>query len=142
MTIQMRPYRGDPADQLRIAGIVAAQPANCRHLVDFPWRLSCPETTNGLNAALPRITSARLPHTSQRVFAAVPMSSLWAGTCDRALRHPAEYQRASDHRAARGSWPRTRSVTVQQCGVSSVLPVGSILRTATGHGHGPAGRTP
>lgn len=52
MPIQMRPYHGDPADQLRIAGIVAAQPANCRHLADFPWRLSCPETTNGLNAAI------------------------------------------------------------------------------------------
>lgn len=50
MTIQMRPYRGDPADQLCIAGILAARPASCRHLADFPWRLSWPESTNGLTA--------------------------------------------------------------------------------------------
>jgi hypothetical protein len=56
-----RPYRGDAADDRLIAALLAAQPAGARHLIDQPWRLSCPDTQSGRFARLWQVRGGTLP---------------------------------------------------------------------------------
>jgi ribosomal protein S18 acetylase RimI-like enzyme len=52
MAVQERPYCGQPADDLLIAGLLDAQPEHARHLADQPWRLSSPDAQSGRYARL------------------------------------------------------------------------------------------
>lgn len=51
MPITMRPYR-DATDLTAIATLIQTQPLQCRHVIDFPWRLSSPALYTGRDAQL------------------------------------------------------------------------------------------
>ena len=50
MTITRHPYRGE-ADMPRILNLISSMPFSCRHVIDFPWRLSSPAINEGRDAA-------------------------------------------------------------------------------------------
>lgn len=50
MTITRHPFRGE-ADMPRILDLIHSMPLSCRHVIDFPWRLSSPAINEGRDAA-------------------------------------------------------------------------------------------
>lgn len=50
MSITLHPFRG-VADTPRILDLISAKPLSCRHVIDFPWRLSSPAIHEGRDAA-------------------------------------------------------------------------------------------
>jgi ribosomal protein S18 acetylase RimI-like enzyme len=50
MTITRRVFRGVD-DMPRILDLIRAMPSSCRHVIDFPWRLSSPSIAEGRDAA-------------------------------------------------------------------------------------------
>ncbi|HEY4385036.1 MAG TPA: GNAT family N-acetyltransferase [Ktedonobacteraceae bacterium] len=50
MTITRYPFRGE-VDTPRILDIIRHMPFSCRHVIDYPWRLSTPAINEGCDAA-------------------------------------------------------------------------------------------
>lgn len=50
MAISRHAFRGE-IDIPRVVDLIRSMPLSCRHIVDFPWRLSSPTINEGCDAA-------------------------------------------------------------------------------------------